>query len=422
MIEKNKKALLISIYQGTAKEKAVCDDHLEELALLCETYGIEPIFKAACPIRRFDAATYLSSGKLAEMIALSKEHKAELVVFDDEITATQQRNLEKEFGIPVSDRTEVILGVFSDRAHSREAKNQVELAQVTYQLPRLKRLWTHLERQTGTAGASAYTKGMGEKQIEIDRRLLEKRIDRLNAEIDEMKEHRATQRVARIRSSIPVFAIVGYTNAGKSTLLNALTDAGVFVEDKLFATLDTTTRKYHLSNNQEVLLTDTVGFIRKLPHLLVAAFRSTLEEAVHADFMLHLVDVSNPLAFEQAETTMEVLKELGADEKRIITVLNKIDKVENPALINSLRVKFPKNVRISALQRRGFDDLEKLMIKEISSLRKLATLRIPQSEYAVVSEIMQNSRVIHTDYEENDVVLRAEIPTPLYCKYQKYAI
>lgn len=417
------RALLVSVYKNGAAQRPICEEHLEELALLVETYGVEVVHKVPCAIRRYDAAIFVTEGKLNELIAAAKEHKVNLVIFDDEIAPSQQRNLEKAFGLPVIDRTEVILGVFAQRAQTKEARLQVELAQVKYQAPRLKRLWTHLSRQAGTGSSGsggAYLKGEGEKQIEIDRRILKRKIDQLQKEIEEVKSHRDTQRSSRQRSEIPVFSIIGYTNAGKSTLLNALTDAGVFVENKLFATLDTTTRKFMMPNNHEILLVDTVGFIRKLPHLLVAAFKSTLEEAVHSDILLHLVDVSHPMAEEQAETTFEVLKELKAENTPVITVLNKIDLCADTAMINKLKIKYPHTVQISALERKGFDDLLTMMIDELSKQRKAVVMRIPQSEYAVVSEIMRVGNVIKQDYEDNDVILQVELPAALAEKYKAY--
>jgi len=232
----------------------------------------------------------------------------------------------------------------------------------------------------------------------------------LEKEIDEVKRTRETQRRARQRTGIPTFAIIGYTNVGKSTLLRALTDADVLVEDKLFSTLDTTTRKFVLPNRQEILLIDTVGFIRKIPHLLVAAFKSTLEEAIEADILLHLIDASSPTAEVQAEATFEVLKELEADKHPMITVLNKVDLCENRLMLNKLRIKYPKTAEISALNKTGFERLMELMIQEIAQLRIRVKLRIPQSHYAMVSELIRNGRVISCDYEENDILLEIELP------------
>lgn len=416
------KALLVSTYHGAAERK-ICEEHLEELALLAITEGIDTIHKEPCPVRKFDASIYVGKGKLEELIQKAQEKKADLIIFDDEISPAQQRNLQQAFNLPVIDRTEVILGVFAKRAQTKEARLQVELARVRYEAPRLKRMWTHLSRQqaSGSGGGGAYLKGEGEKQIEIDRRILKKKIDQLEKEIEEVKAHRETQRISRQSSAIPVFAIIGYTNAGKSTLLNALTDAGVFVEDKLFATLDTTTRKFTLPNNQDILLIDTVGFIRKLPHLLVAAFKSTLEEAVEADILLHLIDASHPMAEEQAATTLEVLGELGAGKKPIINVLNKIDLVSSPSLVHRLRMSFPKNIQISALKKEGFDELQEAMIQELSRQRTVMTLRIPQSAYADVSEIIRAGHILHQEYQENDVVLKVDIPVRLANKYSRYS-
>jgi GTP-binding protein HflX len=418
-----KTALLLGAYAST-KDKQICEDYLGELERLCETYGIQSVGKIASPIKKIDAGTFLGSGKLDEMLLSANELGADIILFDDEITPNQQRNLEKFFQRPVIDRTELIIEVFAQRAQTREARLQVELAKVKYQQPRLKRLWTHLSRQAGSGGGGGsgggYLRGEGETQIEIDRRLLKRRVIQLQKEIHEVEKQRETQRRQRMRTGIPTFAIVGYTNAGKSTLLNALTKADVFVEDKLFATLDTTTRKFVLPNRQEILLIDTVGFIRKIPHTLVAAFKSTLEEAVHTDILLHLIDVSNPMAELQAEATMHVLKELKADERPIVTVLNKIDAIQHSGILQRFRMKYPKTVPISALTGEGFDYLMELMVQEIGALRKTYRLRVPQSHYSLVSELMREGKVIQCDYEDNDILLHVEIPGRLESKVKPF--
>ena len=421
------RGFLISVYKGS--QKSVCEEHLAELALLAKTFGVEVIGQVPCLVRKFEASTFVTEGKLAELVRQAKELGAELVIFDDEISPSQQRNLEKAFGVAVIDRTELILEVFAQRAQTKEARLQIKLAQTKYEAPRLKRLWTHLSRQAGTAGGSSgaggggggYTKGEGEKQIEIDRRILKRQIDALQKELEDVRHIRSTQRQAIQRSDLPIFSIIGYTNAGKSTLLKALTEADVLIEDKLFATLDTTTRKFMLSNNQEILLIDTVGFIRKLPHLLVAAFKSTLEEAIQADILLHIVDVSHPMAEEQIETTYEVLKELGAQHKPMITVLNKIDQCPDQSLIHKLRLKYEKTVPISATNRLGFDALEEMMILELSKQRRSVKLRIPQSQFGAVSEIIRLGNLISQDYEENDVILEVDLPVAIAEKYKRYA-
>jgi GTP-binding protein HflX len=418
-----KTALLLGSYTST-KDKSLCEDNLNELERLCDTYGLEAVAKIVSPIKKIDAGTFLGSGKLDEILKASDEMGADIILFDDEISPNQQRNLEKFFQRPVIDRTELIIEVFAQRAITREARLQVELAKVKYQLPRLKRLWTHLSRQAGSGGGGgsggAYLRGEGETQIELDRRMLKARVLQLQKEIKVVEKQRETQRRQRLRTGIPTFAIVGYTNAGKSTLLNAMTKADVFVEDKLFATLDTTTRKFTLPNRQEILLVDTVGFIRKIPHTLVAAFKSTLEEAVHTDILLHLVDISNPQAELQAEATMHVLKELKADDRPIITVLNKIDALQDSSVLHRFRLKYPKTVPISALTGEGFDRLMEQMIVEIGSLRKTYRLRIPQSHYALVSELMREGKVIQCDYEDNDILLHVEIPGRYDYKVQPF--
>lgn len=420
LADTKKKALLVSTY--LTGEKETCIEQLSELESLGVTFGLDTVFKMACPLREIDAGTFLGSGKIEEIRQKAEECASDVVIFDDEISPQQQRNIEKIVGKAVIDRTELILAVFAQRAQTREAKLQIELASCRYQMPRLRRLWTHLGRQRSGGASGGYVKGEGEKQIEIDKRILKTQIDKLQKELEEVKKHRETQRQARERSKIPTFAIIGYTNVGKSTLLKALTDADVLVEDKLFATLDTTTRKFILPNNQQILLIDTVGFIRKIPHQLVAAFRSTLEEAVHADILLHLIDASNPTAPMQAEATYEVLKELKALNHPIITVLNKVDLCENRLSVERLRYKYPRTVEISALQKQGFDRLLDLMVKEISSLRKTVMLRVPQSQYAQLADVVREGRVIDREYEENDILLKVEIPHHLERKVAHFLV
>lgn len=417
-----KTSLLVGAY-SSGKDKEACEESLQELGRLCATYGLKDVARISCPIKKIDAGLFVGSGKLGELLLEVEDKEADIVVFDEEISPNQQRNLEKFFKRPVIDRTELIIEVFAQRAQTSEAKLQVELAKVKYQMPRLKRMWTHLSRQTGAAGGGgggAYLRGAGELQIELDRRMLKDRAQQLQKEIKEVEKQRETQRQKRIRSQVPSFAIVGYTNAGKSTLLNALTQAQVLVEDKLFATLDTTTRKYELPNRQEIVLVDTVGFIRKIPHTLVAAFKSTLEEALHTDILIHLIDCSHPNAELQAEATMQVLKELGAQGRPIITVLNKIDACFDPKILHKLRTKYPKTAQISALTREGFDHLLEIMTEEIKALRMQVKLRIPQSNYALVSEIMREGRVIESSYEGNDVLMEVEIPGMLAHKVKSY--
>lgn len=412
------KALLAGIYKS-GSEKEGCIEYLNELERLGETLGVETVAKVPCFIKKFEASTYLGSGKIEELVEMAKTLGATVFIIDDEISPAQQRNLEQLFKIPVIDRTEVILEVFSKHAKTKEAKVQVELAKIRYELPRLKRLWTHLSRQRG---GGVNQKGEGEKQIEIDKRILKRKVESLLVELEKIKAQRITQRNARQRSHIPTFAIIGYTNVGKSTLLKALTDADVLVEDMLFATLDTTTRKFILPNNQEILLTDTVGFIRKIPHTLVAAFRSTLEESVEADILLHLVDVSHPMAIEQAKATYEVLKELGADKKPIITVLNKIDACTNKKIIDQMRLTYPKTVMISAKSKEGFLDLMDRMCHELEARRKKVKIKIAQKDYHQLREVEEHGHIIERVYDDNDIIITFEAPDEIADRLKKYWI
>ena len=428
-------ALLVGAYQGP-KEEATALEYLQELKLLAETHGIPVIDHIALSLRTFSAATFLSLGKLEELKNAVEKFGAKLVIFDNEITPAQQRNLENFLRVPVIDRTEVILGVFADRAKTKEAKLQIEHAQVRYVAPRLKRMWSHLSRQSGGGGGSSgggYLKGEGEKQIELDRRILKKKLDRLQDEIKEVKHYRITQRTQRerrLRSEIPIFAIVGYTNAGKSTLMKSLTKADVFIEDKLFATLDTTTRKLLLpETKQDVLLIDTVGFIRKLPHLLVTAFRSTLEEAVQADILIHMIDASHHMALAQAETTLKVLKELQAGDKPVITCFNKMDRVRAPEstpaeqeVYQKLRLTYPRAVELSASLGTGLDALLLEMEHVLQKGRVRMKLSIPQSEYHMVSEAIRQGNIITQEYEENDVIIDVDLPKALAFRFETYKV
>ncbi len=421
--ERQGRALLVGVY-FSSREKQLCEQSLVELQALCATFGLITVKSILVPLHHFESSTYIGKGKCKEIGLSSEELQADVVIFDEEIFPHQQRNLEKILRRSVMDRTELILGVFAQRAKSREAKIQVELAASQYQLPRLTRLWTHLSRQKTGGGSGGQLKGEGEKQIEIDKRILKRKIAELQKELIEVKKHREVQKKERKRRHIPSFAIIGYTNVGKSTLLNALTKADVLVEDKLFATLDTTTRKYLLPNKQEILLIDTVGFVRKIPHALVAAFKSTLEEALDADILMHLVDVGHPEAVQQAETTMQVLSELRPlQERPIITCLNKIDLCTDPARLLYFRLHYPKTVAISALHQTGFDELIALMMQEISLLRREVKLKIPQSHYAFVSELMEQGRVISCHYDdENQILLHIEIPSSLEKKAAPFQV
>lgn len=411
------RAFLVGVVDRSSK-KGECEELLVELTALADTFGVEVVGIFPVVARKLDAATFLPSGKLEELKGILAQNSATFVIFDDEISPAQQRNLEKALKLPVMDRTELILEIFAQRAQTKEARLQVELAKTRYEFPRLKRLWSHFSRQRASGG---FLKGEGEKQLEIDRRLLKRRLQRLSDELKEVVAARQVQSQQRRRSGIPTVAIVGYTNAGKSTLLHALTQANVLMEDKLFATLDPTTRKYILPNNQEILLSDTVGLIRKLPHTLVAAFRSTLEAAVHDDLLLHLIDVSHPAAEAQAETTHRLLQELG-QEGTILTVLNKIDQCTDPVLLTRMRIKYPKTVSISARTGEGLETLQQLIIEELSHRREEMRLKIPQADYRLVSLVHREGRMICEEYVDNDVIMRVEVPATLVHQLQPYRI
>ena len=310
------RALLVGVYLDKSKEKEA-SSLLDELNELVQTLGIGIMDSVLVKVRENFPSHLMGKGKMAEIIERSKELNCDCIIFDNELSPNQQRNWENDSKILVIDRQEVILDIFSLRARTKEARLQVQLARMQYTLPRMARMWSHLDRQGGGSGGGkgggGAARGEGEKQIEVDRRLARKKIDRVKAELEKVRQQRKTQRKERNRADLPHAAIVGYTNAGKSSLLNGLTESSVLAEDKLFATLDTTTRKLDLDDGQTILLTDTVGFVRRLPHGLVESFKATLEEAVLADFLIHVIDGSSENVEEHYRTTLDVLKELGAD-------------------------------------------------------------------------------------------------------------
>jgi GTPase len=415
------KAVIVGTYKSS-KDINITQEHLDELESLCDTYGLKVEKKIMAPLRKIESSTFLGKGKIEEIANIVTEEKIDIVIFDDEIFPMQQRNLEKIFKKIVIDRSELILGVFAKSAKTKEAKIQVQLAQFKYQLPRLKRLWTHLERQRVSGGTGAYLKGAGERQIEIDRRLLRDRISKLEKDLNEIKKQRELQRKARYKHGIPLFGIVGYTNAGKSTLFNALTKDHVLVEDKLFATLDTTTRQLNLPNNQKILLTDTVGFIRKIPTMLVAAFKSTLEEAIKIDILIHVIDASSEYAVEQAQETKKTLDELGAKNTPIITVFNKIDKCQDQQMLLKLRILFPHNICISASKEENLHLLLEKMEEMLLKLRIIVKIKIPQKDYKVISVLLKEGRTISMEYIENDILLEVEISKHLKHLIEKYCV
>lgn len=370
-------------------------EHLDELRELVSTLGFPVVGEMMTAIRIPNVKFYLGSGKAEEVCNAAKQANAELIVFDTELGPSQQRNLERLARINVVDRQEIILDIFAERAQTREAVLQVELARNKYFLPRLTRAWSHLSRQRGGAKG---TRGEGEKQIEYDRRMVKQRISQLETELATVRRQRDVQRKGRVRRAMPLAAIVGYTNAGKSSLLNTLTGSEALVENKLFATLDPTTRKLVLPNKSELLLTDTVGFVRKLPHSLIEAFKSTLEEAVLADFLVMVLDISSPDVESHWQTTLSVLSELGAQEKPMLTVFNKCDRQKDALIRTRLRSLDPDGVFISCRTGEGLDDLRKSLIAFMKKRTLIDELLIPPDRPDAVAAVYSKASLLDGEY------------------------
>lgn len=383
-------------------------EHIEELEELVNGIEIPVVHSMVIKLREYNPKYLMGTGKAHEVLDLIKEHNADCLVFDSDLTPSQQRNWEKLTKICVIDRPEVILDIFANRATTREAVIQVMLARLEYSLPRLARAWTHLSRQRG---GSTGGRGDGEQQIEIDRRLVKTRIAALKKELKVVQRQRDTQRKSRNRSGIPHAAIVGYTNAGKSTLLNHLTGSDVLAQDKLFATLDPTTRKITLKNNLSMILTDTVGFVRKLPHNLIEAFKSTLEEATLADFLIILLDASSCQVEQHWETTLNVLEELGAKDKDMIIAFNKIDKQLDPIALAGMRAQHPKAIFMSALTGEGIEELHEQIIKYAEQKSQILNCLIPPSRHDIVALAYKHADIQNSEYDENgNMILTINVP------------
>ena len=402
------RALLVSAYTDTAG-KDDADDLLDELGELVRTLGVPVVGRMLAYNRAPQARLLVGSGKAEEVCEYARSLQCDVIIFDNELTPAQQRNWENLAKITVIDRQEIILDIFGARAQTREAKIQVDLARMTYSLPRLTRAWGHLGKQGGGIGA----KGEGESQLEQDKRKIRGQMDRLKQDLAEVRRNRANQRKDRKRAPVPNAAIVGYTNAGKSSLLRRLTGADVLVEDALFATLDTTTRKIDLPNKRPLLLTDTVGFIRKLPHQLVESFNATLEEAVLADFLVHLLDASHPRVLEFYGTTMKVLDELGADAKKTLTVFNKIDRVQDPMIRAMLKNAHPEALFISVHSGEGLDVLVDRLGELVGEGTREVRLLIPHDRTDLLARLHREGTVHETVYEESFCSIRATIPAKL---------
>jgi GTP-binding protein HflX len=392
-------------------------DSLDELGELAATAGGALIGTGTQKLEAPVAGTFIGSGKAGEFAAFCRENDVDTVVFDDELSPAQSRNLEKIFGCKVLDRTALILDIFAQRARTREGKLQVELAQLEHLLPRLTRFWGHLSRQSGGIGMRG---GEGESQLESDRRRVQERIDKISDDLQAVRRHRATQRNGRQRNLWPLASIVGYTNAGKSTLLNALTGSAVLAEDKLFATLDPTTRRLRLPTNQNVFLTDTVGFIRKLPHGLVEAFKATLEEVVQAELLLHVVDVSHPNARDQIVAVNSVLSEIGAEGKPTIMVFNKIDQFNGNGLLGNYLHQYPNAVAVSARTGVGITQLIEELGTQLRPIRDFVELHVPHGDSAVIARLHEVAQVTERDYAGQSARFRARIPPQCRAEFAPY--
>lgn len=405
MKEQQERFVLVGVAVSDDDDTAQSLDELEEL---CETAGAITVGKVIQNRENIHPGTYIGKGKMEEVRELAFENDATGVICDDELSPVQLKNLEEAIQMKVLDRTVLILDIFAKRASTREGKIQVEMAQLKYRSSRLIGLRNSLSRLGGGIG----TRGPGEKKLEMDRRLIKDRISILNQELEDVKKNRETARSLRSKSKIPVVAIVGYTNAGKSTLLNHLTNAGVLEEDKLFATLDPTTRNYSLESGQQVLFTDTVGFIRKLPHHLVDSFRSTLEEAKYADIILHVVDSSNPDAYKQMHIVYDTLGKLGIQDKIIITAFNKQDKVEADQIIKDFKADY--TVKISAKTGQDIDKLLDIVEKVLKEQKILVEKVFSYSDAGKIQAVRKYGQLLEEEYRQEGIYVKAYVPKDIF--------
>lgn len=427
-IRPRERAFLVGVDFRRENNLLSLDDSLAELKLLAETAGLDVVGEARQKLETPHQKTFIGSGKVEEVQALVEETQAEVIIFDDELSPRHLRELENIFGerVRILDRTALILDIFAQHASTSEGALQVELAQYEYRLPRLTRAWTHLARQTGggagrTGGVGGVgLRGPGETQLEVDRRDIRRRIGNLKQQLEKVRTHRHQYRSRRRRSNIPVVALVGYTNAGKSTLLNRLANASVFVADQLFATLDPTTRRVELPGGRFALFTDTVGFIQKLPTTLIAAFRATLEEISEADLLIHVVDVTHENALAQARAVYQTLEEIHADHIPILIALNKIDLLKDPNTIQDRLRNFPSAIAISALKGLGIPELLTAVDHQLFEKYFEISVRLPYSEGGLISLFHEQGFVDEIVHGDGGVIIRGRLPGRLRARYDAF--
>ena len=413
---KKEKAVLAGLSANSMSEdERSTEISMEELAALVETAGGESLAYVLQNRATPDARSFIGEGKVLEMKELIEQNDCDLAVFDNELSPSQMRVLSEDLGVKVLDRSGLILDIFAQRAQTREGQLQVELAQYEYLLPRLTGMWTHLVRQTASGGSSPIgTRGPGETQLETDRRHIRRKIQKLREDLEEVRRVRGTQRRKREKNSMPVVALVGYTNAGKSTLLNCLTGSDIPANNRLFDTLDTTTRRTNISDTQEILLSDTVGFIRKLPHHLVEAFKATLEELEYADVLLHVIDISNPTWEEQAKIVDELISQLGASQTPCIRVFNKCDDFSG-------ELPHGKNiVCISAKTGEGTAELRSVLSQLLESGKKKLELLLPYTEAGILELLHREGAVVSSEYTENGISVKAVIRPELWGRVRSF--
>jgi GTP-binding protein HflX len=423
-------AFLVGVEFHQLRPLLPLEDSLAELALLAETAGLDVVGELTQRLDHPNPQTFIGAGKVEELRALVEETLANVVIFDDELSPRHQRELEEVLGanVRVLDRTALILDIFAQHAHTSEGMLQVELAQYEYRLPRLTRQWTHLARQagggagrTGSVGGVGL-RGPGETQLEVDRRQIRSRIAHLKRELEKVRAHRGRYRAQRKRSRVPVVTLVGYTNAGKSTLLNRLAAADVLVADQLFATLDPTTRRVELPGGYHALFTDTVGFIQKLPTTLVAAFQATLEEITESDLLLHVVDISHPSALAQSQAVQATLEQIGAGHIPMLTALNKVDRLGDPAAAQAVLANYPRSIAISALKKSGIQELLVAVQRELYENLAPVTVRLPYQQGQLISIFHEAGQVERIEHQRGGVFIQGRVPGRLLAQFNPWKV